>query len=84
MWNKVLICLNDTSLTKIFKSALQWEIMENTTSTIVFLVAVTIVKKVLVLENQLYKSAPEIKANDKLCTGEQEIIHMFQVTSCLL
>ena len=84
MWNKVLICLNDTSLTKIFKSALQWKIMENTTSTIVFLVAVTIVKKVLVLENQLYKSAPEIKANDKLCTDEQEIIHMFQVTSCLL
>ena len=84
MWNKVLICLNDTSLTKIFKSALQWEIMENTTSTIVFLVAMTIVKKVLVLENQFYKSAPEIKANDKLCTDEQEIIHMFQVTSCLL
>ena len=84
MWNKVLICSNDTSLTKIFKSALQWEIMENTTSTIVFLVAMTIVKKVLVLENQLYKSAPEIKANDKLCTDKQEIIHMFQVTSCLL
>ena len=84
MWNKVLICLNDTSLTKIFKSALQWEIMENTTSTIVFLVAMTIVKKVLVLENQFYKSAPEIKANDNLCTDEQEIIHMFQVTSCLL
>ena len=66
MWNKVLICLNDTSLTKIFKSALQWEIMENTTSTIVFLVAMTIVKKVLVLENQLYKRAPEIKANENL------------------
>ena len=40
-----------------------------------FSVAMMIVKKVLVLENQLYKRAPEINVNDKLATNEQEIIH---------
>ena len=75
MWNKILICLNDTSLTETFKPVLQKEIMESTTGTFVFSVAMMIVKKVLVLENQLRKRAPEINVNDKLSTNEQEIIH---------
>ena len=75
MWNKILICLNDTSFTKTFKQLLQQEIMESTTSTFVFSVAMMIVKKMLVLENQLYKRAPEINVNDKLSRNEQEIIH---------
>ena len=36
-----------------------------TTSTFAFSVALTIVKKVLVLENQLYKMAPEININEQ-------------------
>ena len=56
MWNKILICLNDASLTETLKPVLQKEIIENTTSTFMFSVAMTIVKKVLVLENQLYKN----------------------------
>ena len=61
LWNKILICLNDTSLTETFNSVLQKEIVESTTSTFAFSVAMMIVKKVLVLENQLYKRAPEAK-----------------------
>ena len=47
--------------------------MESATGTFVFSVAMMIV--MLVLENQLYKRAPEINVNDKLSTNEQEIIH---------
>ena len=75
MCNKILICLNDTSLTETFKPVLQKEIMQNTTSTFVFSVAIMIVKKLLVLENQPYKRAPEINVNDKLSPKKQELIH---------
>ena len=44
LWNKILICSNDTGLTKTFKPVLQKEIMESTTSTFVFLVVMMIVK----------------------------------------
>ena len=75
MWNKILIYLNDTSLTETFKPVLQKEIMESTTSSFVFSVAMMIVKK-------LYKRAPEINVNDKLSTNEREIIHY--VSGCIL
>ena len=75
MWSKILICLNDNRLTETFEPVLQKETIENTASTFVFSVAMTIVKKVLVLENQLYKKAPEITINGKLYVNEQEIIH---------
>ena len=40
LWNKILICLNDTSLTETFKPVLQREIMESTRSTFVFSVTI--------------------------------------------
>lgn len=75
MCNKILIFLNDTSLTETFKPVLQKKIMQNTTSTFVFSVAIMILKKLLVLENQPYKRAPEINVDDKLSPNEQELIH---------
>ena len=39
MWNKILICLNDSSLAETFKPLLQKEIMESTTGTFVFSVS---------------------------------------------
>ena len=60
MWNKILICSNDTNFPKTFKQLIQQEIMESTTSTFVFSVAMMIVKKMLVLEDNFTKGQEKL------------------------
>ena len=75
MWNKILHYQDDCTLSEFFNPILREKYSEPTISSLMFALTTTVVKRIFILENQLYRDTLEVNIETELTNKEQEVIY---------